>query len=287
MKIKIIAISSIIALAMIFSGCVEEEAGIKTTLTEIRIGDMPTDEFDHINVTFSEVKLHSNETGWENYTIEDGEIDLIHLHLSNITEQLTMMELEVGNYTKLWLVIDSATGVLKGEDGEIELTVPSGTLKIQQLFKLVEGDNTITIDIDLNASILKYKGGEEYKILPVLGGISHHHNNKLKFQEQDKNKLKNMVENRKPVIDIEVNGNRTKHITVEVYENITLNASGTYDVDGDELTFEWDFGDGNSSVDPNVTHNYSKKGVYPVILTVSENYEGGFEETEKVTVTVK
>ena len=134
---------------------------------------------------------------------------------------------------------------------------------------------------------MKYGGGEQYKLLPVLGGITHRHNNQVKLKEHNKSKLKNMVENRKPAIDILVNGNSTNHITIEVNENVTFNASGTYDVDGDDLKFEWDFGDGNNSSEINVTHTYTEKGSYQVTLKVSETKEDGLEVTEKITVTVK
>jgi hypothetical protein len=112
---------------------------------------------------------------------------------NNITESLISIEIPIGNYTKLWLVIENATGILEGSSEEINITVPSNTLKIQQLFKLAGGDNEITLEINLNVSIHSYKGGEAYKILPVLGGIMHNHDNQLQFKEQDNNKLKNKV----------------------------------------------------------------------------------------------
>lgn len=288
MKRKVVLATILLLGSIMLCGCVEQSnTNGEYAVTDIRIGDAPTDEFDHINITFSEVRLHSNETGWINETIdaENGTLDLIYLHLNEITGSLTIMDLPLANYTKLWIVIDSATGMLKDDSTEINLTVPSGILKIQQLFKLDDGDNIITVDIDLNASIVKYKGGEEYKILPVLAGLSHQHKNEMKFKEQDKTKLKNMVENTKPVISILVNGNLTKHLNVNVGENITFNASGTIDIDGDDLTYEWDFGDENTSNEITVTHNYTAKGTYQVTLTVTD--DKGNSDTEKITITVK
>jgi len=289
MKLKIVIITIILISSIFLSGCVEQPiTGDESAITDIRIGDAPTDEFSHINITFSEIRLHSNETGWINETIaeENGTLDLIDLHLNNITDSLTIMDLPIANYTKLWIVIDSATGVLKEDSTEINITIPSGILKIQQLFKLAEGDNTIMVDIDLNASIIKYKGGEEYKILPVLAGLSHQHKNQMKFKEQDKTKLKGMLENTKPVISILVNGNLTKHLNVNEGENITFDASGTIDIDeGDTLTYEWDFDDGNISDEITVTHNYTANGTYHVTLTVED--DKGNSDTEKITITVK
>jgi outer membrane protein assembly factor BamB len=62
-------------------------------------------------------------------------------------------------------------------------------------------------------------------------------------------------------------------------KNITLNqtvyfdGSGSYDPDGDNLTYKWDFGDGTSTGWQNnskTLHSYDKAGVYTVTLSVSD-----------------
>ena len=286
MKTKLVIILAIAACCILISGCVEEPVGIINAPVEILIGDMPTDEFKHINITFSEIKLHKsgNNSGWVNITSEPKTVDLLYLHINNLNESLGIEEIEIGNYTKLWIVIDNATGVLNETNETINFTIPSNTLKIQQLFKVQEGNNSIFVDIDLNSSILKYGGGEEYKLLPVISRLSHRHEKQWKLQEHNKSKIKNMTENRPPVIDIEVNGSRGKHVTVYVGENITFNASGTYDVDGNELNFTWDFDDETNGTGPIVTHNYTDKETYHVTLIVSD---GELEDTERITVTVR
>ena len=62
MNMKIFAVCAATALLVIASGCIEvqdEEANgdveSKMSFTEIRVGDMPTDDFSHINITFSEI----------------------------------------------------------------------------------------------------------------------------------------------------------------------------------------------------------------------------------------
>ncbi len=159
MKMKIFVVCATTVLFVIASGCVEvqdEEANgeveSKMSFTEIRVGDMPTDDFSHINITFSEIKLHKsgNDSGWVNISMDNTTVDLLYLHINNLTEQLGIAEIEIGNYTKLWIVVENATGVLKATNETINFEVPSGTLKIQQLFKLQEGDNTITVDINLD-----------------------------------------------------------------------------------------------------------------------------------------
>ena len=287
MKLKIFFVGFVIALLVFISGCIQEDqVGVKTSFTEVRIGDMPTDDFIHVNVTFSEIKLHSNETGWTNITSESKTVDLLHLHMNNLTEQLGIAEIEVGDYTKLWINVSNATGVLKATNETIYFTIPSGMLKIQQLFKIQEGDNTITVDIDLNNSILKYGGGEEYKLLPVISRLEHHHKNELQFREHNRSRIKNMVENRPPVIDVVTNGSRGKPVKAVVDQNITFNASETFDIDGDNVTYYWDFGDETNATGPVVTHSYDEHGSYWVKLTASD-VESEVTETIEIHVTVK
>ena len=288
MKFKVLIFGLMLLSVILLSGCVEEEVGVKTTLTEIKVGDMPTDDFDNIWINFSEIRLHSNESGWETIPANESvlPIDLLDLHVKGINVTLGIANISIGNYTKLWLNITNATGKLSLTGEIINFTIPSGILKIQQLFKLGEGENTITIDIDLNNSILKYGDGEHFKLLPVISRLTHKHNNELKFQEKDKEKLRHMVENRPPVVDVVANGSRGKPITSIVDEEITFNASETFDIDGDDITYDWDFGDGSSGTGEVVNHSYDAQGSYWTILTASDG-ELNAIETIQIHITVK
>src|SRR3990172_2296655 len=55
---------------------------------------------------------------------------------------------------------------------------------------------------------------------------------------------------------------------------VSFSSLGSYDPDGDELTYLWDFGDGQTSAEPNPSHTYSQNGVYSVTLTVSDGRGG-------------
>src|SRR5688500_17787800 len=52
--------------------------------------------------------------------------------------------------------------------------------------------------------------------------------------------------------------------------NLTFDGSESSDPNGDEITFEWDFGDGVTSAEPSTLHSYAKEGNYTIILTVTD-----------------
>jgi PKD repeat protein len=51
---------------------------------------------------------------------------------------------------------------------------------------------------------------------------------------------------------------------------VTFNGSKSADVNGDALTYTWDFGDGTTGTGVNVNHTYMTEGSYHVVLTVSD-----------------
>lgn len=55
-------------------------------------------------------------------------------------------------------------------------------------------------------------------------------------------------------------------------QTLNFTAEGSYDPDGDTLTYLWDFGDGNKAQGKEVSHTYTATGVFTVTLTVSDGY---------------
>jgi PKD repeat protein len=71
--------------------------------------------------------------------------------------------------------------------------------------------------------------------------------------------------------------------TVKADSPVTFSAAGSSDPDGDSLTFEWDFGDGNTGSGLTTSHTYVQPGEYMAELAVGD---GTHEATASMTITV-
>ncbi len=65
---------------------------------------------------------------------------------------------------------------------------------------------------------------------------------------------------------------------------VSFDASSSYDPDGDELTYAWDFGDGAEGAGKTVQHTYSSPGTYLVTLRVVDPRGGEASLSEEVNV---
>ncbi|WP_406648052.1 PKD domain-containing protein [Aliisedimentitalea scapharcae] len=71
-------------------------------------------------------------------------------------------------------------------------------------------------------------------------------------------------------------------------EALTFTGLGSFDPDGAIALFEWEFGDGASSVGVDVSHRYTQAGTYPVILRVYDDAGVGNSVVERRhTITVE
>ncbi|UCH89088.1 MAG: PKD domain-containing protein [Thermoplasmata archaeon] len=93
------------------------------------------------------------------------------------------------------------------------------------------------------------------------------------------------IENRAPVADAGAN------ISVNINEDVVFNASNSYDPDGDEITYIWDF-DASDGIDdknaevPVVTYSYSLPGDFEVTLTVNDGSAENSTSRDNLTVHV-
>lgn len=52
---------------------------------------------------------------------------------------------------------------------------------------------------------------------------------------------------------------------------VNFSSAGSFDPDGQALTYAWDFGDGGTSTDPNPSYEYTVAGNYEVTLTITDS----------------
>lgn len=72
--------------------------------------------------------------------------------------------------------------------------------------------------------------------------------------------------------------------TVLTYEEISFDASGSFDPDDAITDYDWDFDDGTVRSGETAQHEYTDDGTYTVTLTVTDNH--GFTDSDTITIIV-
>jgi len=142
-----------------------------TATVSIYVKDMP-DDWTHVNVTFSEVKIHAanagKESGWHTLELQAQTVDLASL--TNVSELLASGNVSAGKYTQIRIVVTAVTGTM-ANGTVVNFTVPSGKLKTTHPFNVTaDHTETLTLDFDLSRSISYDASGWKFK--PVLGSIT-------------------------------------------------------------------------------------------------------------------
>jgi len=71
---------------------------------------------------------------------------------------------------------------------------------------------------------------------------------------------------------------------IEQFDTVAFSGFLSSDVDGDELDYQWDFGDGSTASGSDVMHTYTTSGIYTATLNVTDD-EGAYdEETIEIVV---
>jgi PKD repeat protein len=89
-----------------------------------------------------------------------------------------------------------------------------------------------------------------------------------------------IVKNRAPIAKL-----TASPTILDKQEIVIFDGSGSYDPDGNIVSFSWDFGDGTTGTGIRVSHSYSLVGSYIVTLTVTD--DEGATDTASTTKTVR
>ena len=73
--------------------------------------------------------------------------------------------------------------------------------------------------------------------------------------------------------------------SAELPSSVSFSSAGSSDSDGTIVSYNWSFGDGNSSTDANPTHTYTTAGNYTATLTVTDNDGLASSATASVSIT--
>lgn len=92
------------------------------------------------------------------------------------------------------------------------------------------------------------------------------------------NKSANVLINQRPIANASIPASGT------VGAPVAFLSSGSYDPDGQPLTYNWSFGDGSTSTAMNPQHVFTAEGEYFVSLTVSDPYHVSTPITQKIKI---
>jgi hypothetical protein len=170
MKMKYLYII-IFMTGIIFTGCTEDNntnppLGDQGRL-KIHLTDAPAD-YDEVNITFSSIEIHREDTGWFTVSTEIQNVDLLTLR-NGATVLFADTILSVGKYTQIRLHIVDAEVVVDGITYPLE--IPSGDqsgLKLIHPFEIIP-DFTVELLLDFDAHrSIHQTGNGRYIMKPTI-----------------------------------------------------------------------------------------------------------------------
>ena len=85
-----------------------------------------------------------------------------------------------------------------------------------------------------------------------------------------------------PFVDFKIS-----HTRAFVNDTLTFDATDSYDADGRIVSYQWDFKDGTTDTGRIVKHRFTNDGIYPVVLTLTDNDNKKSSATKAVYILVK
>ncbi|MEA3202494.1 MAG: hypothetical protein QOI63_160 [Thermoplasmata archaeon] len=145
------------------AGCAGSDTGTFT----LHATDAPDDigDFSALTVTVTSIDLTMKGGGVTSYAPSSSTFDLTKLTSGNTTT-LFHDQVKAGNYTRLELKVQDASGILKAGGKAAAVKAPSGTLFVLQDFTVAAGrETTFTFDLQVHM-----EGNGSYIFKPNAGG---------------------------------------------------------------------------------------------------------------------
>jgi hypothetical protein len=184
---KYITLWAMALITLIMSGCGNSGSSSSPQgpgTLRVALTDASAPEFDAVNVTVRQVRVHKSDTatesdaGWSEITLDPArKINLLSL-TNGLLETLGTTSLPSGHYTQLRLVLSANTGtipansvVLSGETVERELITPSAVqsgIKLVNEFDVAPGQFVdLVLDFDALKSVVR-RGNGTFGLKPVI-----------------------------------------------------------------------------------------------------------------------
>jgi hypothetical protein len=140
----------------------------------VKVTDAPAPDLRDLHLTINSVEVLGKTGNWNTLPIDDGLQYFDLLQLKNVTKDLSVGKMDVGNYTGIRLQIVSADATL--DDGRnIALNVPSGNIDIQVYFEVKPGKTTsLIVDIIVDKIQIAERGnsGKPANLNPQFRAIT-------------------------------------------------------------------------------------------------------------------
>ncbi len=156
-KLALFAISAILFLG----GCSTSDT---TGNFQLYLTDQPIEGLEHVYVTISSIKVEKENdaviTLWEGTRTYD------LLALRDIEELVIDVDLEVGTYTAVIVVLDEVSIVVYGDTYDLSIN-PGLEVRIPVSFTVMEdGSIEVVLDFDADSSLEGY--GDQFVFIPVI-----------------------------------------------------------------------------------------------------------------------
>lgn len=150
----ITAIVAVIIIAAGLTGLVYYQASQAATTNghvAMKVADAPNSSVSGVFITFSDVSLHNNASGWTNYSVKSTTVNILGLTATNAS-LLTNITLSAGTYTMIRLYITNVTVDMLGANITFSLKAPFAF--INHPFKVsAHGNLNVVIEFNLTQDL--------------------------------------------------------------------------------------------------------------------------------------